>query len=75
MRTSIFAILVAIGTTAAMPANACCVQQSQTQEGAAKAVTTGSTAGTPKAAPSTTDGKVAAKDKAITNETVGTGPG
>ena len=49
MRNSLFAMLIAFGTMAAMPANACCVQQKD----AGKDVTTG-IAGTTKAASSET---------------------
>jgi hypothetical protein len=47
MRNSLLAILIAFGTSVAMPANACCVQQKD----AGKGVTTG-IAGTTQAAPS-----------------------
>ena len=49
MRNSLLAMLIAFGTTVAMPANACCVQQKD----AGKGVTTG-IAGTTNAAPSET---------------------
>ena len=49
MRNSLLATLIAFGTTVAMPANACCVQQKD----AGKGVTTG-IAGTTNAAPSET---------------------
>jgi hypothetical protein len=95
MRTSLLAMLIAFGTTVAIPANACCVQQihagkhagkgvatgivgttkAAPSENAGKSVTTGSTAGAIKPAPSATSGDLAAKYRAMTNSTVGTGPG
>ena len=79
MRNSVLAILIAFGTTVAMPANACCVQQ----KNAGKDVTTG-IAGTTKAAPSeasqhpqmpsATSGDLAAKYRSM-DSTAGTGPG
>ena len=98
MRNSLLAMLIAFGTTVAMPANACCVQQKDAGKhvttdiaGTTKAapsetsiqhpqmnagkVTTGSTAGTIKPAPSETSGDLAAKYRAMTNSTAGTGPG
>ena len=91
MRNSLLAMLVALGTTVAMPANACCVQQKDAdvttgiagtteaaqhpQMNTGENVTTGSTAGTTKAAPSETSGDLATKYRAMTNSTVGSGPG
>jgi hypothetical protein len=91
MRVSLLAMLIAFGTTVAMPANACCVQQRDAGMGVTtgiagttkaapseddgKSVTTGSTAGTIKPAPSATSGDLAAKYRAMTNSTPGTGPG
>src|SRR5215471_1303523 len=49
MRNSLLAMLISLGTTVAIPANACCVQQKD----AGKGVTTG-IAGTTNAAPSET---------------------
>jgi len=71
MRIPLLAMLIASGTTVAIPANACCVQQRDAGMG----VTTGSTAGTIKQAPSATSGDLAAKDRAMTNSTPGSGPG
>jgi len=90
MRTSLLAMLIAFGTTVAMPANACCVQQIHAGKGvttgsgttqaapsekAGKNVTTGSTAGAVKPASSAISGDLATKYRAMTNSTVGTGPG
>ena len=69
MRTSVLAILIAFGTTVAVPAIAAekverpaaardqSIQHQQMQKDAGKDATTGSTAGTMKAAPSETHGQ------------------
>ena len=92
MRNLLLAMLVAFGTTVAVPANACCVQQKDAHKGVTtgiagttkaapqhpqmnKNVTTGSATGTTKGAPSATSGDLAAKYRAMTDPTAGTGPG
>jgi len=79
MRNSLLAIiLIAFGTTVAMPANACCVQQKDADEG----VTTGiaGTAGAPSdtsqhpqmnAGKNVTRGSTAGTTKAVPSETLG----
>ena len=75
MRNLLLAMLVAFGTTVAVPANACCVQQKDAHKG----VTTG-IAGTTKAAPqhpqmnageNLTTGSAAGTTKAAPSETSG----
>jgi hypothetical protein len=87
MRNSLLAILIAFGTTVAMPASAAVkiehyafqppeTQHQQMQEDdTGKIVATGSTAGLMIRTPSATSGDLAAKDRLMTDSTAGTGPG
>lgn len=78
MRNSLLAMLIAFGTTFAMPAIGAeryAFQPPETQQIQNRQMQEDATAGTTKAAPSETNGDLAAKYRSMMDSTAGTGPG